>query len=214
LAPSPASADVIKFIDVGPESTVTVGGSIGSNYHGSVRAGEMEWEWVGTPPAGFAQSFYAYCVDLAHFVQPNQTVTPVSSTGFTNGVANGGSKAAWLFNQYAAGIHALGDTATAAINAAALQIAIWEAMYDTTRDLSSGGFTVSAGSSVLYRANQYLTALYNSDMTSVATILNASGTYGGQDQIVRQVSEPSTLLLLGLAFFGFATLTRRQTKVS
>jgi PEP-CTERM motif len=44
----------------------------------------------------------------------------------------------------------------------------------------------------------------------VATILDAAHPTG-QDQIVAQVSEPSTLLVMGLAFFGFAMLARRRT---
>jgi hypothetical protein len=215
LLPRQANAEIIGFSGLGAASIVTVGGTTASNYHGSVNAGELQWLWLGTPPAGFAQSFYSYCVDLANFVTPLQVVSPTSSVGFTNGVSNGGAKAAWLFNQYAAGIHQLGNTATAAVNAAALQIAIWEAMYDSSRDLGGGGFTATASNGgVVTKANEYLTALYLSDMTSVATILNASWLTGGQDQIVAQVSEPSTLLLLGLAFFGFATLTRRQVRVS
>lgn len=212
LLPKQANAEIIGFSGLGAASVVTVGGSY---YNGAVNAGELNWLWVGTPPAGFAQSFYSYCVDLAHFVTPVQLVTPTSSAGFTNGVSNGGAKVAWLFNQYAAGIHQLGNTATAAVNAAALQIAIWEAMYDGSSNLNGGGFRATASNgAIVTKANEYLTALYLSDMTSVATILNASWLTGGQDQIVAQVSEPSTLLLLGLAFFGFATLTRRQVRVS
>ena len=60
------------------------------------------------------------------------------------------------------------------------------------------------------QATNYLNALYSAQpWTSVATILS---TNGGQDQIVAQVSEPSTLLILGLAFFGFAALARRPAR--
>jgi len=208
---SAAQAETIKFIGEGPASVVTVGGTNSANYHGGAWAGELNWEWVGGTPAGFATSFYSYCVDLANFVQPQQTTTRISSEGFTNGVANGGAKAAWLFTEYAAGIHALGNTATAAVNAAALQVAIWEAMYDTTADLTGGGFTATASNGAINtQANIYLSSLYGSQpWTAVATILS---TNGGQDQIVAQVSEPSTLLLMGLAFFGVAGLARRPAR--
>ena len=201
VVPTVAQAETIKFIGVGNASTVTIGGSIAANYHGTVQAGEYNWSWVGTAPAGFAQSFYSYCVDLSSFVQAEQTVTPVSTSGFTNGVANGGAKAAWLFNEYAAGIHSLSNATTAAINAAALQIAIWEAMYDTTSNLGYGGFTATAANTqVTTQATSYLSALYSSQpWTAVATVLS---TDKGQDQIVRQVSEPSTLIMVGLAFFA------------
>ena len=107
LMPAVAHAEVMTFQGVGAASSITVGGTNASNYHGGVTAGELLWQWVGTPPAGFAQSFYAYCVDLGNFVQGSQNTTLVSSVGFTNGVANGGAKAAWLFNEYAANIHSM-----------------------------------------------------------------------------------------------------------
>ena len=211
MAPAVAHAEIIQFNGLGYASVVTVGGSIAANYHGGAWAGEMNWSWVGTAPAGFAQSFYAYCVDLSSYEQPQQTVTPVSTAGFTNGVPNGGGKAAWLFNEYASGIHAMTDATTAAVNAAALQIAIWEAMYDTTANLADGGFTATAtNTAVTTKAAGYLSALYSSQpWTAVATVLS---TDKGQDQIVQQVGEPSTLMLMGLAFFGFAALARRPVR--
>jgi hypothetical protein len=211
MVPAVAQAEVIKFNGMGYASVVTLGGSIGANYHGDAWAGEMNWSWIGTAPAGFAQSFYAYCVDLSSYEQPEQTVTPVAASGFTNGVANGGAKAAWLFNEYAAGIHSMTDVATAAVNAAALQIAIWEAMYDTSANLAGGGFTATAANTkITTQAAGYLATLYSSQpWTAAATILS---TDNGQDQIVRQVSEPSTLMLMGLAFFAFAALARRPVR--
>lgn len=205
-----AEAETIQFVGVGPASVVTVGGSNSANYHGSVWAGELTWQWLGTPPDGFAQTFYSYCVDLANTVQSQQTVTPVSSTGFTNGVTNGGAKAAWLFNEFAAGIHTMSNTTLAAINAAALQIAIWEAMYDTSANLTSGGFTATASNTqITTQASTYLNALYAAQpWQSVATILS---TAVGQDQIVSRVSEPSTLMMMGVAFFVISALARRTT---
>ena len=208
LTPGVSQAETIKFAGTGFGSQVTIGGTSGANYHGSVFAGELDWQWVGTAPAGFATSFYAYCVDLSSFLRSEQTVTPVSSTGFSNGVIDGGKKAAWLFNEYAAGIHS--NIATASMNAAALQIAIWEAMYDGSANLGGGAFTATTSNSqILSQATTYLNALYASTpWTAVATILSTSS---GQDQIT-QVSEPSTLLIIGLAFFGFAALARRPAR--
>ena len=204
LMPARAYADSIKFNSGSSlTSSVLIGGSYPNNYDGQVLAGALSWTWVGTPPAGFAQSFYSYCVDLAHFVSPTQEVIVQSSTGFSNGVVSGGSKAAWLVNQFAG---AVGN----ATDAAALQVAIWEATYDSYNNLAAGGFTASSSTGVMSKAAFYLDALYSSNMTAVATILNAAHPTG-QDQIVAQVSEPSTLLVMGLAFFGFAMLTRRRS---
>lgn len=204
LMPTRAYADSINFNSGGSlTSLVLIGGSFPNNFDGYVQAGALNWTWAGTPPAGFAQSFYSYCVDLAHFVTPTQEVTVQSSTGFSNGVVNGGSKAAWLVNQFAG---AVGN----ATEGAALQLAIWEATYDTSNNLAAGGFTVSSSTAVMNKAKDYLDSLYSSNMTAVANILNSTRPTG-QDQITAQVSEPSTLLVMGLAFFGFATLARRRS---
>jgi hypothetical protein len=215
LLPATANADQINFNGPALTHIVTLGGTNGANYHGDAHAGALSWTWNGTPPAGFAKSFYSYCVDLAHFVTPTQQVTTQSSADYVGGgVSNGISKAAWLFNQYAAGIHSMADTATAAIYSAGLQIAIWEALYDNTNNLAGDGFTASTSNTkVMEAATNYLGELYKSDMKGVATILN-SNLNTGQDQIVQQVDEPSTLLLMGLAFFGFAMLARRPAAAS
>jgi hypothetical protein len=57
-----------------------------------------------------------------------QQVTVDSTNSLTTPAADGAAKAAWLFNTFAAGIHAGGT----GIQAAALQVAIWEAIYDGT----------------------------------------------------------------------------------
>jgi hypothetical protein len=210
IAPTSADAETIDFLGVGHASVVSVGGSI---FSGSVWAGELNWQWVGTPPEGFAQSFYSYCVDLGSFLRDPQTVTLRSDDGFTNGVANGGSKAAWLLNSYASDIRntAANDITAANTQAAALQVAIWEAMYDslssTTTWWSNGNFLLNTTGAVRTQATAYLTELLtHSFADSSAVILSANY---GQDQITHGVSEPSTLLLMGLAFIFFARLVRR-----
>ena len=101
--PSAASANQIDFRRVGHGSAVSISGV----RSGSFMAGELEWQWIGTTPDGFAQSFYSYCADVSQNLADPQTVTARSSDGFTNGVSDGGGKAAWLFNTYAADIRAI-----------------------------------------------------------------------------------------------------------
>jgi hypothetical protein len=212
LAPPEVSADQINFNGPALTRIVTLGGTNADNYHGSAHVGAYSWTWNGTPPEGFAQTFYSYCVDLSEFVTSTQQVTPQSSSDYvgTGYVANGIGRAAWLFNEYAAGIHAMTNTTTASIYSAGLQLAIWEALYDTTNNLAEGAFTATtSNTTVMSAARNYLSELYKSNLTGVATILN-SNVATGQDQMVAQVDEPSTLLLMGLAFFGFAALARRR----
>jgi len=205
LLPSTANAALIDFQGVGHASTVSISGV----RNGTFSAGELNWVWIGTAPEGFASSFYSYCVDVSQNLRDPQDVTVRSSDGFSNGVAGGGSKAAWLFNEYAAGIRSSVGT-TANIMAAALQVAIWEATYDTARDLAGGNFVLNTTGTIRTYANTYLQELYSAGAASwtsaSATVLEARS---GQDQITAHVSEPSSLLLMGVAFLVFANRLRR-----
>ncbi len=202
IAPAQARADVINFNGLGRGSAVSTTLSLGgTTYVRNVLAGQLNWTWAAT-----GQSFYAYCVDLVNYLQSPQTVSKVSSTGFTNGVVNGGAKAAWLFNTYAAAIFGSGSNT----QAAALQVAIWEAMYDTTNSLTGGAFRLATTGAIRTQAQTYLNALYSGPggyQTSVATILSTSR---GQDQITR-VPEPATLVFFGLGCAGAGFFVRRRT---
>jgi hypothetical protein len=199
-----ASAETIGFSGMGPSSAVLVSGLA----NGVVSAGEMNWSWTDGAPNGDAPSFYAYCVDLLHQVQDDQFVTIGSSTDLAGPLytEDAGDKGAWLFNTYAAAVHA----AQSGIQAAALQIAIWEALYDSTPNLAGGNIRMIAAGPVLAQANAYLSALYASPYVgSTSTLLFASN---GQSQITNQVPEPATLVLLGLGLFGAGFgLRRRKT---
>lgn len=212
LIPSAASAGSIDFRGVGKAAAVSISGV----RTGSFMAGELNWLWVGAAPEGFAQSFYSYCVDVAHNLGDPQEVGVRSTAGFTNGVIDGGAKAAWLFNEFAAGIRSATDS-VANTRAAALQIAIWEAMYDSTANLSGGSFILNTSGAIRTQAQTYLSALYipgtTNYHTSLATVLDVASPTPGQDQIVARVSEPSTILMMGVAFFVFAKRFRRPTSV-
>lgn len=212
MTPALATASTIDWRGLGHAAQVSISGV----RSGSFMAGELNWQWIGTVPDGFANRFYSYCVDVTRNLADPQTVTQRSSDNFTNGVVDGGDKAAWLFNTYAAGIRSNTNSTTANIQAAALQVAIWEAMYDTTGNLGVGNFRLNTTGAIRTQAQRYVSSLYNagSDIyrQSVATILDVVSPNAGQDQIVAKVSEPSTLLLMGVAFLMFAKRTRRSAK--
>jgi hypothetical protein len=213
-----AYANQINFLQVGHggqvsvTTTASVNGTSGARTNSFI-AGELNWSWIGAPPDGFAQSFYSYCVDVAQYLSDPQEVTVRSSAGFTNGVADGGAKAAWLVNQYAESIRSNADASSANIQAAALQVAIWEAMYDSTGNLGTGNFILNTTGAVNSQAQSYLAALYAvgsaAYTSSLATVLEVVSPDRGQDQIVSRVSEPSTILIMGVAFLVFASRARR-----
>ncbi|HXH05805.1 MAG TPA: hypothetical protein VNI83_04360 [Vicinamibacterales bacterium] len=193
--PAQARAEFIDFTGLGHAAVVDVRGLLNAR----VWAGEINWVWVGTPPDGFDAAFYTYCVDITHVLTDPQQVTIRSSSELAP-ATGGGGKVAWLLNTYAPAIRA-GGTNT---QAAALQVAIWEALYDTVPSLTSGSFYLASTttSAIRTQAQSYLAALYSGPggyYTSTAVWLDSPR---GQDQILL-VAEPSGILLLagGALFF-------------
>ena len=208
-AASPAFAESIRFLGSGPGSTVSISvSSGGSSFSGSVMAGELNWQWLNGTPAGYALDFYTYCVDALNFLGNPQTVAIKSTTQLTGPGTNAGAKVAWLFNTYAASIHAAGG----GIQAAALQVAIWEALYDNNAALTGGNFRLNTTGAVATQASTYLTALYSSNYLQAATTWLDAG--NGQDQITRGIPEPVALLLMSGACVLFVRRWNKRSQLT
>jgi len=208
-----ASASQIDFTGTGKGAWATfslAGDPLGNPFSDFV--GELLWNWIGTPAPGFSNdSIYTYCVDATSYLQDPQTVTARSTDLLTSGTggADAGGRVAYLVDKYAADVHQNGTD----VDAAALQIAIWEALYDSTEDLSGGTFALVTTGAIYDKAKFYLDDLYSGGTyhTASATWLD---TRAGQDQVVlTPTPEPASLTLFGSAL-AFAAARRRKRKAN
>jgi hypothetical protein len=215
VAPSKASASELNYTGMGLHDIVTINGLVSGSYY----AGEITWAWSDPVPNGFDPSIATYCVDILNELASPQTVNVSDTTdsNMTTPAADGGAKAAWLLNTYASAV-------TTGVQAAALQVAIWESLYDNDHNLNTGNFSLVTSSAaytgaaeallIYNQANDYLGHLFSASApnhqyyTSVATWLDAVGPRGGQDQIA--TPEPATLALLGLGSIGAFSRRRRE----
>lgn len=170
----------------------------------TARAGRLVFTQTSPTNPIMPVTFDGYCVELTQ-TAANPSTLIVDSTNNLISPAVGG-KIAWLYNTYAA-------PSLSSIEAAALQIAIWEIRYDGgTIDLGSNGgkFFINTGftddTAIISKANQYLTSIGTN--SSEATWLRNDQT---QDFVASQrVPEPGALALLAAGLPLIALLRRRK----
>lgn len=170
-------------------------------------------------------ALYGYCYDVFEYLAqggntyevvfglnpPNAwgvTQSTLDFLGAVNATIPGGSVYDWL--------HPTGQW-----QAAAIQIGIWETLYDNTGpfDLAAGSFQVTGLETETVAALSAIRANSGTIDASWVMVLHAEGRSGGQDvitgrrgpeRITRQVPEPATAVLL-VAAAAAAGLARRRT---
>lgn len=157
-----------------------------------------------------AQTFESYCIQLG--VAP---ATPTTSYLVTTPTITG--NVAWLYNTYAASV-------TNSDLGAGLQVAIWEALYDTTFNIGADNFQVSAAPSVMAAANAFLSGLTSAISANPSAVSGATAFQyvGPQDNFGQNryqtligpqpVPEPFTMALGGAAAAAFIRKRRMAKK--
>ena len=148
--------------------------------------------------------FDAYCVDINHYLTSNRwyTLDPVDSMSrwgvadpsvkTINSPADAGARAAYLADTF--------GSAREAWQRWALQLAIWNALYDNDSDVTSGAFWVSTGYAPgIEGANAMLRSLaqYAGPPLDAKWLRLVDTAGGGTQDFMAPVAEPASLLLFG-----------------
>lgn len=162
-------------------------------------------------------TFESYCVDLKHYVNPPTNVTTAVSTmdqwGWRTDAsplgALAGGRASWLYKTY-------GQQTTTG-GRAALSLAIWNALYDTDFDVTSGNGFWATNTVEAYTtsANSMLGALATAQNTSTlpqAAWLQTDDPVGSSytQDFIAPVPEPGTIALVAVGLASAAASRRRK----
>jgi len=155
-----------------------------------------------------------YCVDMIGEFSGGWTYYKVFQTAYEdvpnippNGTEFGLDWAAALYNKYAAGFQGTGGVKAA--NRAALQVAMWEALYDGAPgfdyDIGSGVFHTAANPTILETAAGFL---------EDTQYTQNGGYYDDTQNLMGPTPEPGTLMLLGAGILGTGLATWRRRRKS
>jgi hypothetical protein len=122
---------------------VLYGGGVNLDFRGhhiGTRAGAFSVQLGGDT---ISDPFYAFCVEMNAWFENNRTVTQGSVLDLNTGRIGNGGGVGWLYNNYASQITP--GAADANLKATALQLAIWETVYDWNGAAFAPGGAAGAG---------------------------------------------------------------------
>ena len=216
--PTNADAAELTLDGMGLRDIVTINSTLPGFESGSYYAGQFIWS-SNDPNLG--SPVLTYCVDILDEVEGTQQMTVDSTDNMQTLAQDGGGKAAWLLDTFASSV-------TTGVQAAALQVAIWEAIYDNDHDVTSGVFSIVTDNTaytgayeaqlIAAQATSYLNQLfygpngeYHMDRAIWLDALAVGGT--GQSQITTATPEPGSLMLIGLGLAAMTALRRKRIAV-
>jgi len=189
-----ALASVMTFNGTGLHSTVTIHADGVLADGKNVSAGQYLISYEDT-------DYTSYCVDIDHYASSGEvTELPIDAL-------NNGDMVAFLFETYSQDVQ--GN-----LDAAALGVAIWEVVYETSDnfDVTDGYFSITGNSDVAEAANDLLSTLPDNYETQWDMIVLHSQCI--QDMIIptSPIPEPATLTVLTLGALGLIIRRRRRSK--
>ena len=207
---SQAATMTLTDWEFGSGSSVNVSAPI---YNGA--AGGFKGTLTGAGPGFDTNSLYTYCVQLTqsfNWGTPYAVNVTLASDYFANnpvfgaGSGVGNAKAALLGKLFSY-VEADPTRVDTSAESTALQLAVWNIVYDTDLTLGSGAFHDS--SSYAVAASGFLSAAnsYAGPLTQAVYVLDGAA----QDQLIwRRVPEPMSVSLVAVALFGLSFTRRRR----